>query len=673
MRIIITVAVLLITLNIQAQNFKFGKVSKEELAEKAHPKDPTANAAVLFKRESVRFVYQQGEGFVQNRTIHERIKIYNKEGFDWATKQVRLYNGSSTKEDINNLKAYTYNLINGKVEDDKLKKDGIFEEEANKYWDVTSFTMPNIKEGCIVEFTYVITSPFLAIDDMELQYTIPINVLEAEVSTPEYFIYNKLLNPKANFHPKFESSKANRSTIIRSKSKSDGMTNGAGVVKTQFSQSNIDFVDNVYTTNEVDVPALKDEPFIDNLSNYQAKLELELTAVKYPNEPFKNLANTWDVVTKTIYESDDFGNQLHKSGYYEDDIDALISDLESNAQKAFVIYNYVKAKVKWNGYYGYSTEAGVRKAYKEGVGNVGDINLMLVSMLRYAGINTNPVLISTKSNGVPLFPTRKGFNYVICFIEDEEIMSLLDATDKNATFNTLPVRDLNWQGRVIRENGSSTWIDLASRTISKDIIGLNIKINPDFSAEGKVRSQKFDYVAKRYRDTYADVSDDTYIKDLEKDKGDLIISNLEVEGEDNLLEPIKITYEYTMDNAVEEIGDKLYFSPLLFLSTQENPFKQDERTLPIDLMYPMSDKYMINIMLPEGYDVETLPENKALDFSDKTGEFKYLINQNGRFLQVNVELNINSSFILSENYAYFKEFIAQALEKQTEKIVLKKI
>jgi hypothetical protein len=50
MKIIITAIVLLITLNVQAQNFKFGKVSKTELAEKEHPQDSSANAAVLFKR-----------------------------------------------------------------------------------------------------------------------------------------------------------------------------------------------------------------------------------------------------------------------------------------------------------------------------------------------------------------------------------------------------------------------------------------------------------------------------------------------------------------------------------------------------------------------------------------------------------------------------------------------
>ena len=671
MKTIITTVLLLVALNLQAQNFKFGKVSKAELAEKVHPKDSSANAAVLFKRESIRFDYRQGDGFTQVRTIHERIKIYNKEGFNWATKKVRLYNASGqSSEDLYKLKAYTYNLVDGKVKDDKLKNEGIFEEELNKYWKVKSFTMPNIKEGCIIEFTYEISSPFKAIDDLEFQYTIPINTLEVVVKTPEYFIYNKVLNPQTTYLPKIEETSSSRSESITSTSVSNG-SGGGRYSDTSVSQLTIN--EKVIKVNETDIPALKDEPFIDNLGNYQAKLQMELTAIKFPNEPYKNLSNSWDAVTKTIYEADSFGNQIDKSGYYEDDIDALIADLSDNAQKAFVIYNHVKSKVKWNGYYGFSTDAGVRKAYKEGVGNVADINLMLVSMLRYAGITANPVLISTKSHGVPLFPTRKGFNYVICFVEDENVMSLLDATDENATFNTLPSRDLNWQGRVIRKNGSSTWIDLAPRKVSKDITGLNIKINSDLSAEGKVRSQKFDYMAKRYRDKYADASDETYIKALEKDKGDLVISNLNIEGKNDLLKPVKITYEYIMDNAVEEIGDKLYFSPLLFLSTQENPFKQDERKLPIDLVYPMSDKYMINIMLPEGYDVESLPENGALDFADKTGQFKYLVNQNGRFLQVNVELNINTSFILSENYTFFKQFFAQAIEKESEKIVLKKM
>ena len=59
-------------------------------------------------------------------------------------------------------------------------------------------------------------------------------------------------------------------------------------------------------------------------------------------------------------------------------------------------------------------QKGTRKAYLEGEGNVADINLLLIAMLRSQGVDANPVLVSTRNNGIPLFPTRKGFNYVIC-------------------------------------------------------------------------------------------------------------------------------------------------------------------------------------------------------------------------------------------------------------------
>ena len=66
----------------------------------------------------------------------------------------------------------------------------------------------------------------------------------------------------------------------------------------------------------------------------------------------------------------------------------------------------------WNGMYGYTSDEGVKKAYDLKTGNIADINLILVGMLRAANLKANPVLISTRSNGVPLFPTMEGFNYV---------------------------------------------------------------------------------------------------------------------------------------------------------------------------------------------------------------------------------------------------------------------
>ena len=669
MKIFILGFILLFTGCSQAQNFKFGKVSKEELAEKVHPLDPSANAAVLFKKESVRFDFSGRTGFYQVRTVHERIKIYNKEGFDWATKRIRLSNQLNSKsESLHSLKGYTYNLINGEIEDDKLKKDGVFKEEVNKYWDINSFTMPSVNDGCVIEYTYEIQSPFLAIDDIEFQYTIPLNTFDLSIRTPEYFIYNKLVNPQAFYSPVINQSKTNRTIRATDTNRSSGV-----VTKTTISQSELSFLENIITSSETNIPALKDEPFVDNLNNYKAKLILELTSIKYPNQPFQSLSSSWNAVAKTIYDNSEFGSQLDRSSYYKDDIDDIISGVDNPAKKAFMIFNFVKTKVRWNEFYGYSSYIGVRKAYKEGVGNVADINLMLISMLRYAGISADPILVSTKNNGIPLFPTRQGFNYVICFMEGDGFSALLDATEPFSDFNILPERALNWQGRLIKEDGNSEWINLTPESLSAEVTYLNLKINTDLSIEGKVMNQKTDYLAKQFRNRFANVNKEEYIKYLEKDNGELVVSDLEIKNAKNSSQPVKVVYNFELSNDVEEVGDNVYFLPMLFLASKENPFKSETRNYSIDLSFPFNDKYVVNIMIPEGYQVESLPQSKKIEFNGDQGAFTYIVNQNGNFLQVNVNFIMKTSIVRSYDYKEFKKFYSSIVETQNEKIVLKKI
>src|SRR5690606_38322376 len=114
--------------------------------------------------------------------------------------------------------------------------------------------------------------------------------------------------------------------------------------------------------------------------------------------------------------------------------------------------------------------------------------LLLTIMLRQAGFNANPVLMSTRDNGVPIIATRSGFNYVVSAIEISDGIILLDATNLFAPPNILPERALNWQGRIVREHGSSTWVNLQPNDNSKEIISLNIKLNNDLSVDGKVRT-----------------------------------------------------------------------------------------------------------------------------------------------------------------------------------------
>lgn len=120
--------------NMKGQVFELGKVSVAELQEKVHPKDSTAVAAILFEKGKNSFEYTQGKGFVMITKVKTRIKIYKKEGYDWANKSIRYYTASVNEETVSFSEAITYNLIDGKIEKTKLKSDGEFDEVVNKYW-----------------------------------------------------------------------------------------------------------------------------------------------------------------------------------------------------------------------------------------------------------------------------------------------------------------------------------------------------------------------------------------------------------------------------------------------------------------------------------------------------------------------------------------------------------
>lgn len=651
-----------------AQKYELGKVTLEELSEKKHPRDTSAVAAFLFKVGTVNFEYSNENGFEMVTNVKAKIKIYKKEGYDWANQARRYYIGSNAKETLNFKNAITYNLVDGKIEKTKLKGDGEFTEKVNKFWNRKKITMPNVKEGSIIEFEYVLrTNQIGTIDRWEFQSSIPVDYCEYRTHIPEFYEYN--VDQKGYIFPKVTTEKINKAHSYTEKERSESNYR----VNTSFENKKFEYQEQKTTHIIENVPALKDEGFVNNLANYISSIEHELSVIKYPNQPYKTFSTTWEAVTKTIYDNDDFGPELNKTGYFENDLATLLKDVNATNEKIGLIFNYVKSKVKWNDYYGYSCDLGVRKAYMDGVGNAADINLMLTAMLRYANVEANPILVSTRSNGINFFPNRSAFNYVICGVELEGSVVLLDATDPNSLPNILPIRDLNWKGRIIRKNGSSTDVDLMPQKPSPDVTNMFATISKDGIVEGKVREQHYDYNALVFRDRYGKKTDETYIESLEKRLDGIEVVEYNATGKNDLSQPVVENYTFKSTNSVEQIGDKLYFSPLLFLAIHENPFKQETREYPVDFAYSTADKYLLNITIPDGYVVESMPKSASIPMSDNLINVKYLISAADNKIQVSYTKDINSPIIPSDYYEELKAMFNEIVKKENEKIILKKI
>lgn len=671
MKYLVTVLILFLSINTFSQDYKFGKVSKEELLEKRNPNDSSAHATVLYQNQEIYYQFSQNDGFVKVNYVHKRIKIYDKEGYDWATQKVRLYDKSAANsENLKGLKAFTYHLDNDKIKKTKLQSESIFDEKVNEFWAIRKFTMPNINDGVVVEFEYEIHSPYISIDDVILQELIPIRKLDFELRIPEYFNFNKTINPKSTYYPEIVESEYDRveNTYHRNR-----VTTNRGTQSSTTEASGWRFREKKYEIHESNIPALEQEPFVDNLRNYQAKIAWEYAFYKGPDGEIKTYSTTWEKVVETIYNNDSFGGQLNKGAYFKEEIDAILEGVDDPIQKAALVFDFVKSKVKWNGFVSIYTNEGVKNAYKKGEGNVAEINLMLTAMLRYAGLTSNPVLVSTRDNGIPFLPTREGFNYVICAIEVQDSIILLDATHPYSTANILPEHVINWQGRIVREHGSSSWISLNSSVASKETVSLNMKVNDDLSIEGKVRGHLTNYLAYEFREKYNNLSPELQIQNFEKDKNGIEIVDLEMDGNKSLSEPITYSYQYQIDNMVEEIGGKLYITPLSFLAPEDNPFKVETRQYPIDIIFPRSEKYVVNMMLPNGYVVESLPSNLKVQFNNGESEFTYLAKENGDFIQFTMSLEMSKTLILPKDYREFKKFFELMIEKEIEKVVLKKV
>lgn len=650
---IFIVFLFLVQMAVVAQNYKFGKVSKEEVEEQFYPLDSTANAAYLLKKRKSYFDWDNGTNWFRLVTeIHQRIKIYNKEGFNYANLSVNYYNPETGKgESVGAIKGYTFNIENGEVIKEKLSKKDIFKEKVNQYYRKVKVTMPKIKEGCVIEIKYKVFSPFpTSIADVEFQKGIPIKKLDSQIEFPEYYTFKK-------------TSKGYYSVPMK-KSYQNG-----SVGSTRY---NI----NVFTFEADNVEALKDdESYVQNVNNYRGGIKFELAQTNFTavGGGLKNYSNSWASVSKQIFKSPAFGEELNKSSYYKKDLEQILATAKTDLQKIALIFQFVKSKVKWNGFRGKYTEKGVRKAYKENEGNVADVNLILTSMLRSAGLNADPVLLSTKGNGVPLFPTLKGFDYVISRVKfPNNSYVLLDATEEYSMPNVLPARDLNWKGRVVTKEGNSSWINLSSSKHAIEDNMLMAKISDDFTIEGLIRTKYLNLNALNYRKGNNHIKIEELMEKFEE-KNHIEVEDFKLLNQEKLNKPLVRNVKFLSEDLIEQINGKVYIEPLLFLTQHQNPFKLEERKYPVDFITAWKDVNRVSIEIPDGYTVEKIPEPIAIALPDNIGVFKYQVKNSGKKISTTCIIQLNSAMISPQYYPHLKDFYKKLVEKESEKIILTKI
>ncbi|MBA4057420.1 MAG: hypothetical protein C0490_22085, partial [Marivirga sp.] len=509
--------------------------------------------------------YSQSEGFSINFERITRIKILSKDGLDWATFEVPLYKDGSANEKFSGLKAVTYNLENEKIVETKLKSDAVFRQKLNSSRDVMKFTLPNVREGSIVEVSYRVNSDFLFnFQDWEFQHTIPARWSEYRANIPEFYNYDKYTQGYIVLAVS-ETNDVNSSITLTSRERED---NGR-TVQTQFSSDRIEFKEKRSRWAAQDVPAFKAEPFITTHKDYISKINFELAYLKFPDQPIKSFMGSWADINKQFSENANFGKEITGNDFLKKITEEVTAGLATEELKISAINNYVKQNIVWDGLSRKYTDNTFRKVLEEKKGSSAEINLLMASMLKKAGLNVSPVLISTRDNGFIREATAisSQFNYVLCLVKVGEKQILLDGTDKLLPTGVLPERCLNGNGFVVSESAGFSWVPLKSPVKSKTYYHADLVLNSDGELKGKLQADRSGYYANTSRKKYFSKSEGEYVKDF-IGSHPWVIEKSEFINAKEITEAFKEVHNISINDHVTSAGEVMYINPFVVLQEE---------------------------------------------------------------------------------------------------------
>ncbi len=579
-------------------------------------------------------VFKDAPAVVMNRDIHfiygrvlyvkERKKIINKDGFNYATEQIPF-------SDIENLKAYIYSVGNGKVIKTPLSKKDIFIEKVDKDSKITKLVFPNVKKGSILEFSYKVD--YIITSSIFTQSSIPIKKIKVTIENSSQRELKFSQNPLSSAHLNLNSSLSQQ----------------------------------IYTGKNIE--ELKDEDYVYNIDNYRGKIYIEKVYL-YKNDRLK----TWGDIAMRYNLFSWFGEELKKSGsVYKKNLKKIIAKETDTLEMAKIIYYYVQKEIDWDKSLSRGSE-NIRKTYVDKKGDTGDLNFLLISMIRNAGIEANPVLLSSRSNGMILSPTISKFNAAITAVEINDALYLLDPSRKYAAFGELNTNLMNGDGFIVYKDGSYRFVSLYTSNMSKKIALVNTEFDVENeSISGSVKMRLNNYQAWDYRYDFDDLKEEDYVFNLERRVNLLEVSNFKGENVKDLERPISLSYNFEYSDFIEIIHDDIYFKPMLYFGISNNRFTEEHRRYPINTGYPEHNKYIVNFKIPEGYKLINMPKGRKIILENNYGSFEYNVQKTNNTIQVTVTLNIRNMVIPAEYYKGLKEMFSEYLLFSESRIVLSKI
>ncbi len=656
---------------------KFGTITKDDFAETNCPIDANAHAYIIYDYGRSYFEFSntyirandQNSGFQLYHTRFVRIKIVDNQALDWGNFEIPLYKAEK-KEKILKIRGFTYNLENGQVVKTKLKQSGIIHEETNHHWDMDKFAMPNVKAGSIIEVEFVLlTDYFMNLRNWYFQYPIPVLHSEYHVHIPQFFQFNRVV--KGYVPVNIEMDKEQKILTLTYEANAIGigaiaLPGRGGSARRPGAVSTIDYQDYIYHYTANDIPAFNAESYVKTGKNYKTQVEFELETIAFPQSYVYQYASSWRNIDSLLLSDNFFGGQLVKTVHLKDVVSTM-QVVPNDYNKMSMAFEHIKNHFTWNGQVSKYMSQSAQGAYQVSVGNCADINLNLVTLLRELGLDANPLLLSTRSNGSisKQQPSMTKLNYVAVLVRIDSTHYVLDATDPLGQINVPPTRCLNDLGRVVSKGGGY-WFDLHNFGVFQSFNTYTVNFASNKQATIKGTSFLKQYAGYEFLKTIRQTGGDVAVSDILTnylDTGKMEIVKYSIDSSSH---NVSCHFDVADSSFTDLVNGTYFFTPTLVPLVKTNPFTRDERNYPIEFLYPINVKQIYTFNIPPNCTIIDLPKPVMLVTPKSKIRYVYQITKTGNKIQVVVSLRISETSFLPTDYGTLKQIYELILKKQEE-------
>lgn len=420
------------------------------------------------------------------------------------------------------------------------------------------------------------------------------------------------------------------------------------------------------------IAALATEPYMPNPTELLA--HLEIAPDQFQIDGYVGEMNNWQNYGKFIYTINKDRDQLPPETIAE--LKQLVEQA-NDEQKIAILYNYLQKNMRYVsiqiGIGGWQTfDANV--VDKNKYGDCKALSNYMKAMLKVVGINANTILVSAGEDD--FFQPDEQFcwaryNHVILYIPEQK--KWLECTSNQNPVGYLGAFTQGRKGLLITEQGGQL-IDIPALNESHNSQISHTTVNLLENGSASIE-QKDHYKGSLQDDLRASLNTTKKEVFWEQYRNNINISHFiinEQESEISAQEPeLNIIYKANSNKYAVKTGSRLLvpINPI-------NPIdigleNADNRQQPIKISpYNFSLQSNIEINLPEGYQIETLPE--ALNLNTPYGTYQATIAQKDRKIVFQRQLIVKSDTFAPNQYNDIHNFYQKIQQVENNKMVLVK-